>query len=104
MPPFAAIRTVSFLTQPERLMPKPTSSQAPLRLGIAGLGTVGVGVIKIIQRKANLIAQRTGRPVVVTAVSARSKDKDRGVDISSYAWKTIRSLWRCARTWICSLS
>ncbi|WP_417255299.1 homoserine dehydrogenase [Celeribacter halophilus] len=68
-------------------MPNTPSSQAPLRLGIAGLGTVGVGVIKIIQRKANLLAQRTGRPVVISAVSARSRDKDRGVTISGYAWE-----------------
>lgn len=60
----------------------------PLRLGIAGLGTVGVGVVKIIRQKANLLAQRTGRPVVITAVSARSKDKDRGVSLDQYAWET----------------
>lgn len=60
----------------------------PLRLGIAGLGTVGVGVIKIVRQKANLLAARTGRPVVITAVSARSKDKDRGVSLSDYAWET----------------
>jgi homoserine dehydrogenase len=60
---------------------------APLRLGIAGLGTVGVGVVKIIQQKANLLAARTGRPVEITAVSARSKDKDRGVALDAYAWE-----------------
>ncbi|WP_370228597.1 homoserine dehydrogenase [Cognatishimia sp.] len=60
----------------------------PLRLGIAGLGTVGVGVVKIIRQKANLLAQRTGRPIVITAVSARSKDKDRGVSLDQYAWET----------------
>ena len=59
----------------------------PLRLGIAGLGTVGVGVIKIVRQKANLLAQRTGRPVVITAVSARSRDKDRGVSLAGYAWE-----------------
>ncbi|ARC89585.1 homoserine dehydrogenase [Rhodovulum sp. MB263] len=59
----------------------------PLRLGIAGLGTVGVGVVKIVQSRANLLAQRSGRPVVVTAVSARSRGKDRGVDLSGYAWE-----------------
>ncbi|UZD91558.1 homoserine dehydrogenase [Cognatishimia activa] len=59
----------------------------PLRLGIAGLGTVGVGVVKIIRQKANLLAARTGRPVVITAVSARSRDKDRGVNLSDYAWE-----------------
>ncbi len=59
----------------------------PLRLGIAGLGTVGTGVIKIIRQKANLLAARAGRPVVITAVSARSRDKDRGVNLSAYAWE-----------------
>ncbi|MBO9479689.1 homoserine dehydrogenase [Shimia sp. R11_0] len=65
-----------------------TNSQpSPLRLGIAGLGTVGVGVIKIVRQKANLLAARTGRPIEITAVSARSKDKDRGVSLAGYAWE-----------------
>lgn len=59
----------------------------PLRLGIAGLGTVGAGVVKIVRQKANLLTLRTGRPVVITAVSARSRDKDRGVNLSDYAWE-----------------
>ncbi len=59
----------------------------PLRLGIAGLGTVGTGVVKIIRQKANLLGARAGREVVITAVSARSKSKDRGVNLSSYAWE-----------------
>ncbi|WP_194096648.1 homoserine dehydrogenase [Marivivens aquimaris] len=58
-----------------------------LRLGIAGLGTVGVGVIRIVQKHADMLRARTGRDVVITAVSARSKDKDRGVDLSAYAWE-----------------
>ncbi len=59
----------------------------PLRLGIAGLGTVGVGVVKIIQREADLLAKRCGRPIEIVAVSARSKDKDRGVNLSRFAWE-----------------
>ncbi len=59
----------------------------PLRLGIAGLGTVGTGVVKIVRQKANLLAARTGRPIEITAVSARTRDKDRGVTLSSYAWE-----------------
>jgi len=59
----------------------------PLRLGIAGLGTVGVGVVRIIRQQATLIEARTGRKVVISAVSARSKDKDRGVSLSEYAWE-----------------
>lgn len=59
----------------------------PLRLGIAGLGTVGVGVVKIVQQHGALLAQRAGRPVEIVAVSARSKAKNRDVDLSNYAWE-----------------
>ncbi|MEM6566633.1 MAG: homoserine dehydrogenase, partial [Pseudomonadota bacterium] len=59
----------------------------PLRLGIAGLGTVGAGVVKIIRQKGNLLADRAGRPVTISAVSARNRDKDRGVNLSHYAWE-----------------
>ncbi len=58
----------------------------PLKLAIAGLGTVGVGVTKIIQNHADLIAKRAGRPITITAVNARNRDKDRGVDVSAYQW------------------
>lgn len=59
----------------------------PLRLGIAGLGTVGAGVVQIIRKQAALLEARTGRAIVISAVSARSKGKDRGVNLSSYAWE-----------------
>lgn len=59
----------------------------PLRLGLAGLGTVGVGVIKIIQSHASLLEHRAGCPIEISAVSARSKNKDRGVDLSGYGWE-----------------
>ncbi len=60
---------------------------SPLRIGLAGLGTVGVGVVKIVQTHGALLEKRAGRPVEITAVSARSKSKDRGVDLSGYAWE-----------------
>ena len=63
-------------------------SAAPLRIGLAGLGTVGIGVVKIVQDHADLIARRTGRPVVITAVSARDRTKTRDADLSGYAWET----------------
>jgi homoserine dehydrogenase len=59
----------------------------PIRLGIAGLGTVGVGVVKIVQRQAALLTARCGRPIEIVAVSARSKDKDRGVNLTRYTWE-----------------
>lgn len=58
----------------------------PLRLGIAGLGTVGVGVVRIVRQKAAQLEARTGRKIVISAVSARSQ-KDRGVPLDSYAWE-----------------
>ena len=60
----------------------------PLRLGIAGLGTVGLGVVTIVQRHADLLAARSGRPVVITAVCARDRTKNRDADLSGYAWET----------------
>ncbi|MBC6438539.1 MAG: homoserine dehydrogenase [Rhodobacteraceae bacterium] len=59
----------------------------PLRLGIAGLGTVGGGVVKILQRQAALLKLRTGRAIVISAVSARSRGKDRGVPLDTYGWE-----------------
>ena len=61
---------------------------APLRLGLAGLGTVGIGVVKIVQRHADLIAARAGRPVQITAVSARDRSKPRDADLSAFAWES----------------
>ncbi len=58
-----------------------------LRLGIAGLGTVGAGVIKIVQQNAALLSARSGVSVEVTAVCAQSRTKNRGVDLSDYAWE-----------------
>ena len=57
-----------------------------LRVGIAGLGTVGAGVVKLLTQNAGLLTERAGRRIEVTAVSARRRGVDRGVDLSPYAW------------------
>jgi homoserine dehydrogenase len=62
------------------------SSSSPLRLGIAGLGTVGAGVIKLLRANADLLSTRAGRPLEVVAVSARERTRDRGVDVSALRW------------------
>ena len=59
----------------------------PLRLGIAGLGTVGIGVVRIIRQHKAMLEARTGREIVISAVSARDASKDRGVPLSGYAWE-----------------
>ncbi|MFD2263206.1 homoserine dehydrogenase [Lacibacterium aquatile] len=63
------------------------SSGKALRVAVAGLGTVGAGVVDLLARNRDLIAARAGRPIEVVAVAARSKNKDRGVDLSGMAWE-----------------
>ncbi len=65
----------------------PDTTQTPLRLAIAGLGTVGVGVIRLLATNRDLIAARAGRPIEVVAVSARDRSRSRGVDLSGFAWE-----------------
>jgi homoserine dehydrogenase len=57
-----------------------------LRIGLAGLGTVGGGVIRVLDANRDLIARRAGRAIEVFAVSARDRTKDRGVDLTRFDW------------------
>ncbi|WP_295138928.1 homoserine dehydrogenase [uncultured Reyranella sp.] len=60
---------------------------SPLRIGIAGLGTVGAGVVKLLAEHGRLLALRGGRPLKVVAVSARSKSKKRDIDLTGLRWE-----------------
>ena len=71
------------MTQPSSNRP---SEAQPLRVALAGLGTVGTGVVRLIEENRDLIARRAGRPVEIVAVSARERNRDRGIDLSSYRW------------------
>jgi len=64
----------------------------PLRIALAGLGTVGGGVIRLIETNGALIARRAGRPIEIVAVCARDRGKDRGVDLSRYPWEDDMTL------------
>jgi homoserine dehydrogenase len=55
-------------------------------VGIAGLGTVGAGVVKILEKHGALIAARSGREIEIGGVSARDRNRDRGVDLTPYRW------------------
>jgi homoserine dehydrogenase len=59
---------------------------APLKVGLAGLGTVGATVVRLIARQRDALAARCGRPIEVVAVTARSRAKDRGVDLAHLRW------------------
>ena len=58
----------------------------PLKIAIAGLGTVGCGTLAMLQRHGDMIAARSGRSLQVVAVSARDQNRDRGLDLSGYRW------------------
>lgn len=59
----------------------------PFRIGIAGLGTVGAGVVALVQAHSRMLEQKAGRAIEITAVSARNRGCDRGVDLSAYHWE-----------------
>lgn len=62
------------------------NDSSPLRVALAGLGTVGGGVIRLLDANRDLITRRAGRPIEVVAVSARDRYKDRGIDLGRFAW------------------
>ena len=57
-----------------------------LKVALAGLGTVGGGVIRLLDTNRDLIERRAGRAIEVVAVSARDRTKDRGIDLSRFDW------------------
>lgn len=59
----------------------------PLRIALAGIGTVGAGVVRLLDENAALVAARAGRPITIVAVSARDRAKQREVDVSRFAWE-----------------
>ncbi|MBV9825991.1 MAG: homoserine dehydrogenase [Alphaproteobacteria bacterium] len=60
--------------------------KSALKIAIAGLGTVGGGTLQLLERQAETIALRAGRRIVVGAVSARDRRRDRGVNLSAVRW------------------
>jgi homoserine dehydrogenase len=58
----------------------------PLRIALAGLGTVGSSVAKLLSGAAATRAVTLARPVELVAVSARDRTRDRGIDLSNVSW------------------
>ncbi len=58
----------------------------PIRLGIAGLGTVGAGVLQLLAAHGERLSRLAGRPIQVRAVSARDRSRKRPIDLSAYQW------------------
>ena len=62
------------------------TTNTPLRVALSGLGTVGGGVIRLLDANRDLITRRAGRGIEVVAVSARDRSKDRGIDLTRFDW------------------
>jgi homoserine dehydrogenase len=60
--------------------------QPALKIAVAGLGTVGAATVQLLERQAEAVGLRAGRRIVVVAVSARDRRRDRGVDLSAVRW------------------
>jgi homoserine dehydrogenase len=58
----------------------------PLRLGVAGLGTVGGGLLRLIAAHSGRLAETAGRPIAVAGVSARTRAKERGIALGGIPW------------------
>ncbi len=80
-------RIASPLDAPAAAAEEPSGKVKPLRIGIAGLGTVGCGVLELLATNATLLARRSGRPFAVAAVSARDRRRARAVDVSAFPWR-----------------
>ncbi len=58
----------------------------PLKIAIAGLGTVGAGLVRLLRQQSDVIKARCGRSLEVTAVTARDRARDRGIDLTGAEW------------------
>lgn len=58
----------------------------PYHIAVAGLGTVGAGVVNLLNTHADMIAARAGRPVRISAVYARDRGRKRDCDLSGLRW------------------
>jgi len=58
----------------------------PMKVGVAGLGTVGAGVVELLARNQSVVSARAGREIKLVAVSARDRTKDRGIDLAGVRW------------------
>ncbi len=59
---------------------------APLKVGIAGLGTVGLSVVRVLRDQAAILERQCGRKIELRAVSARNRMRDRGIDLYGVDW------------------
>lgn len=64
-----------------------TQSKKELRIGLAGLGTVGQGVLKLLEKNFDSIATKTDKTISITSISARNRSKQRSISVDGYRWE-----------------
>ena len=57
-----------------------------LRIGVAGLGTVGASLVRLLQERSALLGDICGRRIEIAAVSARDRTRERGIDLDGMEW------------------
>src|SRR3974377_163200 len=60
--------------------------ESSLKVGVAGLGTVGTALVAQIARQQAALIARCGCAIEVVAGTARSRAKDRGIDLKKVKW------------------
>jgi homoserine dehydrogenase len=63
------------------------SSLKDFSLGIVGLGTVGAATIDLLENQLENINNKSGKKIIIKAISARDINKSRSIDISKYDWE-----------------
>src|SRR5205823_14169989 len=72
---------------PKRRLSYQAPMKSPLKIGIAGLGTVGAGVVKLLAEHNRLLSLRGGRTLKLAALSARHPRKKRDIDLDGVRWE-----------------
>ena len=58
----------------------------PLKVGLAGLGTVGSAVVHLLDQGRDKLLARCGRPIEIVALNARTRGKKRDFDLKKFRW------------------
>ena len=68
---------------------KTTTNLSPIRVGLLGIGTVGGGTFKVLQRNQEEIRRRAGRGIEITMVAARNEERARGITATAPGVKVV---------------
>jgi len=56
-------------------------------IGIVGLGTVGTATIKLIETELESINRKSGKKIIIKAISSKNYSKKRDIDLTKYEWE-----------------